>query len=240
MDIASDLVKELRQRTGAGVMDCKAALQESKGNMEAAIDFLRRKGLSAAAKKAGRIATEGLVTSYIHAGGKLGVLVEINCETDFVARTEDFQNFTKIHCHANRCRESPVHQEGRGPRGSVRERKDDLSNPGPGRWQTRESDRQDCRWETGEILLRDLPPGANVHQGLRENHQGSARRNDCQTGGEYCHPTVHPISAGGRLTVPVLIPLFSTIGKRDPSRLDDRAECPGQSQGSQRPERTGD
>jgi elongation factor Ts len=95
MDIASDLVKELRQRTGAGMMDCKAALQESKGNMEAAIDFLRRKGLSAAAKKAGRIATEGLVTSYIHAGGKLGVLVEINCETDFVARTEDFQGFTK-------------------------------------------------------------------------------------------------------------------------------------------------
>jgi elongation factor Ts len=95
MDIASDQVKELRQRTGAGIMDCKAALQESKGNMEAAIDFLRRKGLSAAAKKAGRIATEGMVTSYIHAGGKLGVLVEINCETDFVARTEDFQSFTK-------------------------------------------------------------------------------------------------------------------------------------------------
>jgi elongation factor Ts len=76
-------------------MDCKTALQEVKGNIEAAIDYLRRKGLSAAAKKAGRIATEGLVTSYIHAGGKLGVLVEINCETDFVARTEDFQNFTK-------------------------------------------------------------------------------------------------------------------------------------------------
>jgi len=95
MEISSDQVKELRQRTGAGVMDCKTALQEVKGNIEAAIDYLRRKGLSAAAKKAGRIATEGLVTSYIHAGGKLGVLVEINCETDFVARTEDFQNFTK-------------------------------------------------------------------------------------------------------------------------------------------------
>jgi elongation factor Ts len=95
MEIASDLVKELRQRTGAGIMDCKAALKQSEGNLEAAIDFLRKKGLSAAAKKAGRIATEGLVTSYIHAGGKLGVLVEINCETDFVARTEDFQNFTK-------------------------------------------------------------------------------------------------------------------------------------------------
>jgi elongation factor Ts len=95
MEIGSDRVKELRQRTGAGVMDCKAALQEAKGDIEAAIDYLRRKGLSAAAKKAGRVATEGQVTSYIHAGGKLGVLVEINCETDFVARTEDFQNFTK-------------------------------------------------------------------------------------------------------------------------------------------------
>jgi len=95
MEIASDRVKELRQRTGAGIMDCKAALQEAKGDIEAAIDYLRRKGLSAAAKKAGRVATEGQITSYIHAGGKLGVLVEINCETDFVARTEDFQSFTK-------------------------------------------------------------------------------------------------------------------------------------------------
>jgi len=76
-------------------MDCKAALQEAKGDIEGAIDYLRRKGLATAAKKAGRIATEGLVASYIHAGGKMGVLVEINCETDFVARTEDFQAFVK-------------------------------------------------------------------------------------------------------------------------------------------------
>lgn len=76
-------------------MDCKAALQEAKGDIEGAIDYLRRKGLATAAKKAGRIATEGLVASYIHAGGKMGVLVEINCETDFVARTEDFQVFVK-------------------------------------------------------------------------------------------------------------------------------------------------
>jgi elongation factor Ts len=89
------LVKDLRQRTGAGVVDCKKALQEAKGNMDAAIDYLRRKGLATAAKKAGRIATDGLVSSYIHAGGKMGVLVEINCETDFVAKTEDFQSFVK-------------------------------------------------------------------------------------------------------------------------------------------------
>jgi elongation factor Ts len=95
MDISSELIKDLRQRTGAGVMDCKTALRESSGDMEGAIDYLRRKGLAAAAKRAGRIATEGLVSSYIHAGGKIGVLVEINCETDFVARTENFQSFVK-------------------------------------------------------------------------------------------------------------------------------------------------
>ena len=95
MEISMELVKDLRQRTGAGVMDCRTALQEAEGNIEGAIDYLRKKGLATAAKKAGRIATDGLVSSYIHAGGKIGVLVEINCETDFVARTDDFQTFVK-------------------------------------------------------------------------------------------------------------------------------------------------
>ena len=95
MEISIELVKDLRQRTGAGVIDCKTALQEAEGDVDAAIEYLRRKGLATAAKKAGRIATDGLVSSYIHAGGKMGVLVEINCETDFVAKTEDFQNFVK-------------------------------------------------------------------------------------------------------------------------------------------------
>jgi elongation factor Ts len=95
MDISVELVKDLRQRTGAGVVDCKKALQEAKGNVDAAIDYLRRKGLATAAKKAGRIASDGLVSSYIHMGGKMGVLVEVNCETDFVAKTEDFQTFVK-------------------------------------------------------------------------------------------------------------------------------------------------
>jgi elongation factor Ts len=95
MDISTEMVKDLRQRTGAGIVDCKAALNEAKGDMEGAIEYLRRKGLATAAKKAGRIATDGLVSSYIHAGGKMGVLVEVNCETDFVARTEDFQSFVK-------------------------------------------------------------------------------------------------------------------------------------------------
>jgi elongation factor Ts len=95
MEISAEMIKDLRQRTGAGVVDCKTALQEAKGNVDGAIDYLRRKGLASAAKKAGRIATEGLVSSYIHAGGKIGVLVEVNCETDFVAKTGDFQTLVK-------------------------------------------------------------------------------------------------------------------------------------------------
>jgi elongation factor Ts len=88
-------VKELRDRTGAGMMDCKAALEDSKGDMQGAIEFLRKKGLADAAKKAGREARDGVIASYIHPGSKLGVLIEVNCETDFVARTEDFQQLVK-------------------------------------------------------------------------------------------------------------------------------------------------
>jgi len=95
MSVDAKTVKELRDKTGAGMMDCKAALAETGGDMDKAVDFLRTKGLAAAKKKAGRATNEGLVFSYIHPGGKVGVLVEIACETDFVARTDDFQNFCK-------------------------------------------------------------------------------------------------------------------------------------------------
>jgi elongation factor Ts len=91
MAAPAQLVKELRDRTGAGVMDCKAALQASEGDLQGAVEFLRKKGLADAAKRSGRDAREGLVHAYIHAGAKLGVLVEVNCETDFVAKTDAFQ-----------------------------------------------------------------------------------------------------------------------------------------------------
>ncbi|GAB6173781.1 translation elongation factor Ts [Paradesulfitobacterium aromaticivorans] len=94
-EITAALVKELRERTGAGMMDCKKALAQTDGDMDKAIDFLREKGLAAAAKKEGRVAAEGLVEAYIHGGGRIGVLVEINCETDFVARGEEFKLFVK-------------------------------------------------------------------------------------------------------------------------------------------------
>ena len=95
MSVTAAMVNELRKVTGAGLMDCKKALTETGGDHEKAIDYLRTKGLAAASKKSGRAATEGLVGSYIHAGGKIGVLVEVNCETDFVAKNENFQAFVK-------------------------------------------------------------------------------------------------------------------------------------------------
>ncbi|SFD68920.1 elongation factor Ts [Paenibacillus catalpae] len=95
MAVSASAVKELRERTGAGMLDCKKALDETNGDITKAIEFLREKGLSAAANKAGRVATEGVVESYIHAGGRIGVLVEINCETDFVAKTDQFRTFAR-------------------------------------------------------------------------------------------------------------------------------------------------
>ncbi len=93
--VTAELVKQLRERTGAGMMDCKKALTETDGNMDKAIEFLREKGLAAAAKKAGRIAAEGLVDAYIHGNGRIGVLVEVNIETDFAAANEEFKAFVK-------------------------------------------------------------------------------------------------------------------------------------------------
>jgi elongation factor Ts len=94
-NISAAMVKELREKSGAGMMDCKAALTECSGDLEKAMDFLRKKGIATAAKRAGRATSEGTVQSYIHMGGKIGVMVEVNCETDFVAKTDDFNEFAK-------------------------------------------------------------------------------------------------------------------------------------------------
>ena len=98
MEISASMVKDLREKTGAGMLDCKKALTESAGDFEKAVDYLRKKGIASAAKKAGRATKEGAVTSYIHGEGRVGVLCEINCETDFVARTEQFKQFTRDVC----------------------------------------------------------------------------------------------------------------------------------------------
>lgn len=95
MEISASMVKDLRERTGAGMMDCKKALTETNGDMEKAIEYLREKGIAKAAKKTGRLASEGIVESYIHGGGRIGVLVEVNIETDFAAKNEEFRSFVK-------------------------------------------------------------------------------------------------------------------------------------------------
>src|SRR5271155_1810188 len=95
MEVNATLVRELRDKTGAGVMDCKKALAEASGDLDKAVVWLREKGIAQAAKRSGRVASEGSVGSYIHAGGKLGVLVEVNCESDFVAKTPEFQTLVK-------------------------------------------------------------------------------------------------------------------------------------------------
>jgi elongation factor Ts len=103
--ISAKLVMELRGKTGLGMMDCKKALQETSGDLEEAVDYLRKQGMAAVQKRSGKEASEGLISSYIHPGDRLGVLVEVNCETDFVARTDDFRNFAKdlaMHIAASR------------------------------------------------------------------------------------------------------------------------------------------
>src|SRR5438445_4613875 len=110
--ITADQVKQLRDKTGAGMMECKAALADASGNMEQPIAILRKRGLAQAAKRAGRATAQGMIGSYIHMGGKIGVLVEVNCESDFVARTEDFQNLVK---------EVPMHIAAADPRWVRRE-----------------------------------------------------------------------------------------------------------------------
>jgi len=95
MDISAELVKKLREKTGAGMMDCKEALKHANGDMEKAVEYLREKGLAKLQKRSGRAASEGVIASYIHTGGKVGVMVEVNCETDFAANSKDFQEFAK-------------------------------------------------------------------------------------------------------------------------------------------------
>lgn len=136
MEISASAVKELRERTGCGMMDCKNALVACEGNMEKAIDWLREKGLAKAAKKAGRIAAEGIVDSYIHMGGKIGVLVELNCETDFVAKTDEFKALAHdIAMHIAAARPTYVTREEVDPKEIAHEREilmaEALNEPKP-------------------------------------------------------------------------------------------------------------
>ena len=179
-DISADLVKTLRERTGAGFMDCKRALTESEGDLDKATTILREKGLAAAAKKADRDAREGLVSSYIHTGGRVGVLIEVNCETDFVARTDEFQKLVRdlavqvaglapLYVDAERIPADVARrQEGRAPR--RRDRPEEA----------REHPRADRRRSAQEVVLAGLPARPAVPRrgpdGPRADHRERSRR----------------------------------------------------------------
>jgi elongation factor Ts len=135
------MVKDLREKTGAGMMDCKKALAETGGNFEKAVDYLRQKGLATAAKRAGRVASEGQIGAYVHAGGKIGVMVEVNCETDFVAKTPEFQIFAKdiaMHIAAS----SPLYIQRENVSPEVLEREKDIY-----RAQAREGGKPEKIWD---------------------------------------------------------------------------------------------
>ena len=163
-DVTTQMIKDLRERTGAGMADCKKALTECAADMEKAIEYLRKKGIASAAKKATRIASEGTVVSYLH-GGRIGVLVEVNCETDFVARNPDFQAFAREIAMQVAGHEPAVRLAGRDPGGGAREGEGDPPRAGQAVGQARGGDPQDRRGAARQVGQGGLPARPDLGQG---------------------------------------------------------------------------
>ncbi len=162
MNITAESVRALREQTGAGMMDCKSALVEAQGDMTKAQEVLRKKGLAAAAKRSGRNASEGMIGHYIHPGAKVGVLVEIDCETDFVAKNEEFQALVHdVAMHIAAAAPAYVTKE-EVPGLDHREGEGNLPRPGRGRGQARSGGRQDRGRQAQGFLLDPVPPGAGL------------------------------------------------------------------------------
>ena len=181
-NISAAQVKELREKTGAPMMDCRNALQEAKGDLEQAVVVLRKKGMASAAKKASRSTSEGAVGTYIHAGGKIGVLIEINCESDFVARTEDFQELLKdISMHIAATDPRYIRREDVTAEDLERE-KDIYRSQAAATGKPAGGDREDRGRQDEQVLRRGLPAGSAFHQGPVVRHQGPDRAKDRQAG----------------------------------------------------------
>ncbi len=163
VNISAAQVKELRDKTGAPMMDCKKALAEAKGDIEQAIVLLRKRGTAVAERKAGRVTSEGSVASYIHAGGKIGVLVEVNCESDFVARTDDFKELVHdIAMHIAASDPKFVRKEDVTPEAYEREK--DIFLRASSRQRKASADRgENGYWKDGQVLRGGLPAGAALH-----------------------------------------------------------------------------
>ena len=195
-NISAAQVKDLREKTGAPMMDCKQALTEAKGDMEQAVVILRKKGVSVAAKKATRVTSEGSVTSYIHAGGKIGVLVEVNCESDFVARTDDFKELVHdIAMHIAASDPKFVRKED-VTQGGLRSREGNLSRAGRRLRQAREYCREDGRRQDGEVLRGSLLAGAALHQGPDHVDRAAHRGEDRQAGREHQRAPLRALQGG--------------------------------------------
>ena len=180
MKITPDMVKRLREITGAGMMDCKRALEETGGDMEQAQELLREKGLAAAAKRASKLAAEGVVEAYIHMKGKLGVLIEVNCETDFVANTDEFRTARPRHRDAGRRLRPVVDLPGGRPGGGPRAGAKDLRGAGPRAGKPDNVHREDRRGEARGASTRSrfcsTRPSSRTRKGSRPSRIGSPRR----------------------------------------------------------------
>ena len=186
-------VKELRDKTGAGMMDCKAALEEAGGDLEKAIEVLRKKGLAQAAKRAGRIAKDGIIGHYIHMGGKVGVLVEVNCETDFVARTPEFQTLAKeIAMHIAAASPLVVKREDL-PGDTLEKEREIYPRAVRGTEQAGQRDRQDRRGQARKLLLAGLPDGSAVGARSQRDDQADGRRGHRQNRRERDDYAVRPL-----------------------------------------------
>ena len=192
--ITAQMVNELRGQTGAGLLDCKKALVEANGNAEEAITILRKKGAASAAKKADRTTKEGLIESYIHVGGKVGVLIEVNCETDFVARNDGFKTFVRDLC-LQIAATSPLYvSRDQVPEADLAKEREIA--PAQVAGQASGGRPEDRRREAREVLLDGLPRRPVVREGPREDGEGCPDRGDRQDGREHPDPQVRPLPAG--------------------------------------------
>ena len=180
MNIDAGVVKKLREACGAGMMDCKMALVEAQGDMDEALKLLRKKGMASADKKASRAANEGMIDCYIHPGSKVGVLLEVNCETDFVARNEEFRAFVHdVAMHIAAASPTWVSREDI-PEELLDERTGDLRGAGQGFRQAGRGGPEDRRGQTNQVVRRSGAAGAGVCQGSGEDHRCAQAR----TGGQ--------------------------------------------------------
>ncbi len=196
MEISAQLVKQLRERTGAGMMECKSALVEAKGDLAEAEVVLRKKGIASAAKKSTRSTKQGVIGSYIHPGAQLGVLIEVNCESDFVARTDDFQELVHDLAMQVAAADPQFIRKEDVTAGGARQRARHPARPRAGRRQAREDARQDRRRPHEQVLRRGLPVRAALHQGKHHHHRRSDQDQDRQAGREHFGVALRALQGG--------------------------------------------